>query len=489
MQSETKKQNISIKYQSKNFDITKKNPLFSEAKVYVMYHGENRNNSFISRADVDKSIGSIYNIPIVGEFIESEEDSEESNFGSHGGKVVIDDKGMKYIHTTRPVGVVPESAKVYWETVKDEKEREREYLVVDGALVWNRYEDEVNTLKGANFGQSMEIEVNNGWFDDESGNYNITDFAFSAFCILGIDGRKNGKVEPAFEDSKIITYSKDVISKEFKEMKGELEKYYESYAKGKEDTQVDLEKDKIKDEELTDEQKTAKDLEEAEKGENKEPETVQTETTGRGGDIIDDKETAEKQQGTSGDLDGATGTDTADTGSDARAIADANTDTTAGTDTSATTTTTTTDAGAGTADTTSEARTVADVNTDSSDYSKENEGLKAELSELKSELEELREFKKKADKEAHEQKSIELFNRLGLEEEDVKDLDIYKYSIEELEEKCFAILGKKTVSGDKKFSFEAESNKSNKVPLSQASAEKSSTNTSYGSLFKKYGNK
>src|SRR5699024_6883921 len=127
--------NVSIKYQSKNFDITKKNPLFSEAKVYVMYHGENRNNSFISRADVDKAIGSIYNIHIVGEFIESEEDSEESNIGSHGGKVVIDDRGMKYIHTTRPVGVVPESAKVYLETVKDEKEREREYLVVDGALV------------------------------------------------------------------------------------------------------------------------------------------------------------------------------------------------------------------------------------------------------------------------------------------------------------------------------------------------------------------
>ena len=458
---------MSIKYESRDFDITNKNPLFSEAKVYVMYHGENRNNTYISRENVDKALSSIYNIPIVGEFVESEGDIEENNFGSHGGKVVIDDNGIKYIHTTRPVGVVPESARVYWEVVKDEKDREREYLVVDGALVWNRYEAEVNTLKSANFGQSMEIEVMDGQFDDEKGIFHINKFAFSAFCILGIDGRKNGKVEPAFEDSKIITYSKEDIITEFKEMKDELKEYYASYSEQKEDSKVELEKDKKFEEELEQEKAEDKkdDAEKKDEEENKESETIQTLEEGIDGQAITDEEEAEKQQGTSGDTDAG---DIDATGEDASAIADANTET-----------------DADTADTESEAQKVADENTEA-DYSEKYQELKAEFDTLKEELEELREFKAKADKEAHEKEAIELFESIGLKEEDISELDIYEHSIPELEEKAYAILGKKLAEGKQEFSADKEeTKKTNRVDLSQASKEKKSSK--YGNLFAKYG--
>ena len=458
---------MSIKYKSRDFDITNKNPLFSEAKVYVMYHGENRNNTHISRENVDKALNSIYNIPIVGEFVESEEDMEENNFGSHGGKVVIDDNGIKYIHTTRPVGVVPESARVYWEVVKDEKDREREYLVVEGALVWNRYETEVNTLKSANFGQSMEIEVMDGQFDDEKGIFHINEFAFSAFCILGIDGRKNGKVEPAFEDSKIITYSKEDIVTEFKEMKDELKEYYASYSEQKEDSKVELEKDKKFEEELEQEKAEDKkdDAEKKDEEENKESETIQTLEEGIDGQAITDEEEAEKQQGASGDTDaGDVDTD----GEDARAIADANTDT-----------------DADTADTASEAQTVADENTEA-DYSEKYEELKVEFDTLKEELEELRKFKAKADKETHEKEAIELFESIGLKEEDINELDIYEHSIPELEEKAYAILGKKLAEKKQEFSVDKEeTKKTNRVDLSQASKNKKTNK--YGNLFAKYG--
>lgn len=459
---------MSIKYESRDFDVTNKNPLFSEAKVYVMYHGENRNNTHISRENVDKALNSIYNIPIVGEFVESEEDMEENNFGSHGGKVVIDDNGIKYIHTTRPVGVVPESARVYWEVVKDEKDREREYLVVDGALVWNRYETEVNTLKSANFGQSMEIEVMDGQFDDEKGIFHINEFAFSAFCILGIDGRKNGKVEPAFEDSKIITYSKEDIVTEFKEMKNELKEYYASYSEQKEDSKVELEKDKKFEEELEQEEESKKDdAEKKDEEENKESETIQTLEEGIDGQVITDEEEAEKQQGTSGDTDAG---DVDTTGEDARAIADANTDSEADT--------------ADTADTTSDAREVADANTETDFEAKYNE-VKEEIKSLESELEELREFKRKTDRETHEQEAVELFERIGLKEEDISELDIYEHSIPELEEKAYAILGKKLAEKKQEFSVDKEeTKKTNKVDLSQASKEKKTSK--YGNLFAKY---
>lgn len=450
---------MNLKYQAHNFDITNKNPLFSEAKVYVMYHGENRNNSFISKEDVDRNISSLYNIPIVGEFIESEADMEENNFGSHGGKVVIDDNGMRFIHTTKPVGVVPESAKVYWETIKDEKEREREYLVVEGALVWNRYENEVNALKSSNFGQSMEVDVNDGWFDDEDGLYHITDFLFSALCILGIDGRKNGKVEPAFEDSKIITYSKEEALNEIKEMKEDLKKFYSLLSSGKEEGNVDTKNKTV-------------DFENENEDENKESETVQDETTGKGGQVITDEDEAEKSKGTSGDTGAG---DTADTTSDARAVADANTD--AGADTATTADT------ADTADTTSEARTVADDNVD---YAKKYQELEAEHAKTLSELTELREFKAGVEKENHEKASVELFEKLGLTEEDVEKIDIYAYSLEELEEKSYSILGKK-MANNKDESTQEKDNKAqfNKVDLSQSSVEK--TKSRYGNLFVKFG--
>lgn len=510
-------QNISVKYDGYKFNITEKNPLFSDAKIYVMYHGENRNNSHISKEDVDRAINSIYNIPIVGEFIEDDNGEEDSNFGGHGGKLIIDDNGAQFIQTTKPMGVVPESANVYWEVVKDEKGRDREYLVVEGALLWNRYEDAVNTLKSANFGQSMEIEVEEGFFNDDDGIYHITDFSFSAFCVLGIDDRKNGKVEPAFEDSKIITYSKE-FSSELKEMKDELNEYLVSYSKEKEVNTLENDKKQDKAEKFdlesakeavakAEETKEASDVEKArelvseledgeekdklierldaidvstdddeeddedfeakddEDDEEKEPEIVETETTGIAGDPVTTEEEAEENKGTAGDTGGA------DTEDDARAIADANTET-----------------DVDTATTGSDPQAIADANTET-DYSVKYEELKKSYKEVEAELEELREFKKAVEKEEHEKASIELFDRLGLGEKDVKDLNIYEYTIEELEEKCYSILGRKMANEAKEeFSVKTEEKvKTNKVDLSRAGTE--SKTTRYGNLFSKFSTK
>ena len=510
-------QNISVKYDGYKFNITEKNPLFSEAKIYVMYHGENRNNSHISKEDVDRAINSIYNIPIVGEFIEDDNGEEDSNFGGHGGKLVIDDNGAKFIQTTKPMGVVPESANVYWEVVKDEKGRDREYLVVEGALLWNRYEDAVNTLKSANFGQSMEIEVEEGFFDDEDGIYHITDFSFSAFCVLGIDDRKNGKVEPAFEDSKIITYSKE-FSSELKEMKDELSEYLVSYSKKKEVETLKNNGNKAKVEEFdlesakeavakAEETKEASDVEKAreivaeledgeekenlierldaieveteeddeedfevkddekseESDEEKEPEIIETETSGIAGDPVTTEEEAQEAQGTAGDA----GEEAIGETGDARAIADANTE-----------------ADIDTATTGSDPQAIAEANTET-DYVLEYNKLKESYDEIESELKELRAFKKAVEKEEHEKASIELFDRLGLGEKDVKDLNIYEHTIPELEEKAYAILGKKLAEKKQEFSVDKEeTKKTNRVDLSQASKEKKTSK--YGNLFAKY---
>ncbi len=56
-------------------DIEYVNPLFSKCKVKVLYTGDNRNNSSFTKDVVESALPSIYNIPIVGEFVEKQKTS------------------------------------------------------------------------------------------------------------------------------------------------------------------------------------------------------------------------------------------------------------------------------------------------------------------------------------------------------------------------------------------------------------------------------
>lgn len=216
----------SLQFQVKFEDVKPINENFSRCKIYTLATNENRNGSFISKETVEKSLPSIYNIPIVGEYLENED-----NFGGHGGKIEITDKEIKFVSTTRPYGVVPESANIYWENVTEEDGSIAEYLVVEDAILWTGRYEEIQQLLDNPFGESMEIDINAGEYKEINGKklYCIDDFTFSALCILGIDkdGNKdyaNGHVEPCFPSSSIVAYSfnKDSFKEEFKKMMVEL---------------------------------------------------------------------------------------------------------------------------------------------------------------------------------------------------------------------------------------------------------------------------
>ena len=151
-----KKQNFTSKIYSQ--DIEKINPFFSKVKIYVLYEGLNRNGSYLSRNAIEKAIPTLYNIPIVGEYL-----VEEQNFGGHGAKVVKNEQGeFQMVLSTRPYGVVPESAKIYWETVNEDDGAQRDYLVVDGAFLWSGRYPELQTIYDeGHYNQSMEIEMTN----------------------------------------------------------------------------------------------------------------------------------------------------------------------------------------------------------------------------------------------------------------------------------------------------------------------------------------
>lgn len=193
------------------------NPLFSKVKIKIAYTGINRNNSYISKNAFEKALPTIYNCPIIGEFIETTED-----FGSHGGKIEISDQGIKYIQTTKPYGVINENSEITWEDVIEEDGTINTYLCATGYLWTGRY-DELETVIKNSKSQSMEIEISNGDFQDINGQkvFAIEDFIFSAFCILG------DSTEPCFESSEITSYNfnKDEFKKEFTQMLIELKQF------------------------------------------------------------------------------------------------------------------------------------------------------------------------------------------------------------------------------------------------------------------------
>ncbi|HEY8805855.1 MAG TPA: hypothetical protein VIM42_12275 [Clostridium sp.] len=200
-----------IGFQSTYDSFEKINPEFAKVKIHVMYCGENRNGSFISRETVYKMLYSLKNIPVVGEW-------KSDDFGTHGGKVELSDDGVKFTDTTKPYGVIPSDAEVTWETIREKDGiTEHEYLTTTAYLWLGRYPEIEKILDdGAN--QSMELSITDGQFNTEKNYYEINDGHFSALCILGSD------VEPCFASADIEHFSldKEKFMQDFTEMMTEL---------------------------------------------------------------------------------------------------------------------------------------------------------------------------------------------------------------------------------------------------------------------------
>ena len=190
---------------------------YAKVKIYVMAHGRNRNHSEISKESVEKAIMSLGCVPIVGEWKQYEDGTY--GFGSHGGKLEITDQSITYTDTTTPYGFTPPNVEYKWETIVEKNGVDsEEYLVCDGYLFAQKYEDQVNYILNNGVWQSMEIEIEDGFFDDE--NYLVVnDFKFSALCILNKSSDVDKNVEPCFPSANIQSVgSFNKFEKEFKEM-------------------------------------------------------------------------------------------------------------------------------------------------------------------------------------------------------------------------------------------------------------------------------
>lgn len=208
----------------------KLNKQFSLVDILLCYHGNNRNRSSISKESIEAALPSLYGIPIVGEYIYLDDGSQD--FGSHGGKIVISDKGIKFEDTTKPYGFITKDAvdNARWvEVTEKDGHTTHEYLELKGCIVWSQRYEEVSNILDKNYGQSMEIETIRGHWNIED-YYVIDEFVFSAACILGSNLDGTG-VKPCFESASIgrhYSLNTDSFKQEFSYMLDEYKKSQET---------------------------------------------------------------------------------------------------------------------------------------------------------------------------------------------------------------------------------------------------------------------
>lgn len=188
------------------------NEQFSTVSVKLLYSGKNGNGTFYSREVVERNIASLANMPVVGEFSE-----ELNDFKGHGGKMVVTDEAIKFVNTTRPYGVVPESFTHEWMNEDLGDGRTKETLVIHGVILWTKHYEEAWKVLQNQSSQSMEVEITKGRWDEETELYKVEDFRFHALAILG------DQVRPCFENSHF--YSMQSFKDEFAEMLNELKQY------------------------------------------------------------------------------------------------------------------------------------------------------------------------------------------------------------------------------------------------------------------------
>ncbi|MEY8365745.1 hypothetical protein AALA22_08895 [Anaerovoracaceae bacterium 41-7] len=183
---------IKLDYSSSLTELLSLNSSFDSGKLRIAYTGKNRNNSFISKKSFERAIPTMFGCPVVANYIRC-----DNEIGSHDGEIIKGVDGeLKYVNITEPIGFLPPGAEWNWEIIDDDGEI-HEYLVSE-VLLWKRQEAYSKIKENGITSQSMEISVIEG--NMENGYYNISDFEFTAFCLLGT-------AEPCFESAALISYS------------------------------------------------------------------------------------------------------------------------------------------------------------------------------------------------------------------------------------------------------------------------------------------
>lgn len=423
------KKYVSLKFNAQIKPLEKINEEFALCKCYVQGIGKNRNFSYMSKENVLRNLSTLNYVPVVGHIIEKEDGSKYM-----GGHDYIITEDWEFKTLTVPYGVVKNDSFDF--EMVDEYGTQVEYLTAEVILWIGRYPELKEAIYSEDFyfNQSMELNLENGNYRPyaEDSNYTeLLDWTYSALCLLGKADNKSSEehTEPCFIESKVVpmqyNFAQEEFTKVMGELKDELAFYFdkENYEKGGqilEDVKVEDEIAEVEEnqEEIVD--KSTEEVVEAVESE----EVVVAEIADDTPDEIVEEVIEEK------------------------AIEEPQED-------------------------------------EFSLLQKEFEDYKLNYSTPNNEVEELKSFKENVLAEQRKQAEDDLFGKFEKQLSTIEEFIQLKenakdFTIENLEEKLFALLGKKNAN----FSFKPKDNSVVKVPFE--TKEINEQEELYGGLFAKY---
>lgn len=177
------------------------NPLMSKCEIKVLYIGENRNHSFITKDVATEMSKTLRGAPIVGYY-----KKENQDFRDHGDQIIIDEKGIQFKCLTKPYGFVSPDAEVWFQKFEDTDDFGnkivREYLMTTGFLWTGQFEEAKLAIEqGRPHSMELDKDTLDGYWSENVNTkmelFIVNDAIFSKLCILGDD------VEPCFEGSSV----------------------------------------------------------------------------------------------------------------------------------------------------------------------------------------------------------------------------------------------------------------------------------------------
>lgn len=196
-----------------NFDTT--DTRFIRVKIWLMHLEENLNGSYFARPIVEEAIPTLANTPILA-FIE-ENDTGDIDFSDHRQVLIVNKDGFEIKYLGKAIGVIPETNNAQFEQRLCDDGETRTFLTVEG-LVWTKFDEPIDILLRDKIkGQSMELHDNyEGEFKDDN-LFHFTKFSFYGACGLGMD------VLPAMHNATIeVNFSLDDFTKE---IQSKMEEY------------------------------------------------------------------------------------------------------------------------------------------------------------------------------------------------------------------------------------------------------------------------
>ena len=173
----TKNESCNVVFESSIDEWSEVNSSFDRGVLKIAYHGPNRNKMFIGKKALNDATKSVYNCPNVCNY-----SRDTDSIGAHDVDIVRKNGEVRMVNVTTPVGVVPESANVWWTEVAEANGDVHEYLCTD-ILIWKRQEAYEHLKENGITDESMEIRIISG-NKKEDGLYHIDRFEFLAFCLL-----------------------------------------------------------------------------------------------------------------------------------------------------------------------------------------------------------------------------------------------------------------------------------------------------------------